>query len=365
MFAVVGAGSINSASAQGRGDFDRAIRQLWNLGDWDDDWDDDGWYGDNWDRRWRGDDDWYDDGWYADDGWYGDGWYRDGNGRWRNNGGRYYDDWGNQYQPMPGRSNSDGRYYVDPRGRNVRIDPGMPVGQQMLEFDHRALRNVGRTAAADFDGWLSQVPAGEVWRNHFELPALHETFASNRGTAPTVEERDSTRRIVGVFDEALRRTDLRSITSRNSFRTLHAVVQEFASPPEQRLLRQLSSSARVLHRSLGAFGTGATWQRYLAMPDRIVAAADRLPGQEIDREQFNQEELSKIVERYERVARSPEYRGIAALPEFQTTHERLLEFVDVLGGTAASTTAAEPEELTPPTPPPPPNSNPDEAAGDY
>jgi hypothetical protein len=90
----------------------------------------------------------------------------------------------------------------------------------------------------------------------------------------------------------------------------------------------LSLSARALNLSLGTFSTGVAWQRYLALPDGIIAAADRPAGDSERRPDFDPEELRQILERFDRVSSDQEYRSIASLPEFQETYDYLSELVD-------------------------------------
>jgi hypothetical protein len=59
--------------------------------------------------------------------------------------------------------------------------------------------------------------------------------------------------------------------------------------------------------------------------------------------------LDQIVVRYDLVSRNPEYAAIAALPEFQATHQRLTELViPPLQEPPPLPSAAVAEELPPP-----------------
>jgi hypothetical protein len=202
---------------------------------------------------------------------------------------------------------------------------------------------VARDATADFDRWLSGVPGGEVWRTHFETRAALDAVAPNVNGPLADGERETIARVLDVYDRGVERQDLRSITRTASFRASHAALQELALPTDERLVRQLSHSGRALHQSLGNFSTGATWQRFLALPDEIVAAADRPPSMEPRDWQFDTEQLETILEHYDRVTRNREYRPIADLPAFQATHERLATLVS-----QQATANAPPEPLPPP-----------------
>lgn len=228
---------------------------------------------------------------------------------------------------------SNGDYYSysgwpDGVPRNVRSTSRMPVGEELMEMDFPLLWDVARGAAVDFDRWLRTIPAGEVWRKHFETPALLELLAAKQGDPPSAADRQNMMRILGIFDRGVATSDLNDLTSQPSARTLQAALRELATPAEQRLLRQLSLNARMLNRTLGTFSTGVTWQRYLALPDEVVAAADRPAGEDEPGANFDSQELDQIVVRYDLVSRNPEYAAIAALPEFQATHQRLTDLLN-------------------------------------
>jgi hypothetical protein len=244
----------------------------------------------------------------------------------------------------------DGRSYAGRRGNGqyVRTSPGASATDELLHMDDRLLRSVARAASADFDRWLSGIPAGEVWRKHFESREIQEALASDVDALLTPAEREVTERILGIFDQAVANADLNEITSVPSARTLHAALRELATHPDQRLLRQLSMSARNLNRSLAAVNTGVSWQRYLALPDGVIAAADRPPGDAEPPQELDPLELGEILERYDNVARSPEYQAIASIPEFQATHRRLTEMVNPPPDAPPPVPTAVAEELPPP-----------------
>jgi hypothetical protein len=234
-----------------------------------------------------------------------------------------------------------------PGGRSFYYEGSSDI-DALSQVDYRTLRGVVRAAAAEFDRWLSGIPAGEVWRKHFDTRALQQLAASDVDAPPSADEREVIVRILGTFDDSVENPDLRQLTGRDSARALHIALRELTTPNDQRQIRQLSFSARSLNRSLAAFSTGVTWQRYLALPDGILAAADRPPGEAAPRQEFDAEELTQILERYDRVNGSQEYRAIAALPEFQATHQRLAAFVNPPAEQPPPLPSAVAEELPPP-----------------
>jgi len=237
------------------------------------------------------------------------------------------------FQYGPAGQGSYYSYYGRPYAGSRRVVGYVPgnfravAGDQLLQMDYQQLRSAALATSTEFNQWLSSIPAGEVWIKHFDVHSLEESLASTATGEPTAAERDVVVRVLGIFDRAVASTDMDDLTRTDSARRLHALLRELATSPDQRLMRQLSVNARSLNRVLGAFNTGVTWQRYLALPDGIIAAADRPPGEAERRPEFDAAELARIVDRFDVVSRSSDYSTIAALPEFQATHQRLRELV--------------------------------------
>ena len=101
-------------------------------------------------------------------------------------------------------------------------------------------------------------------------------------------------------------------------------------PPKLPILRQsLRTNALQLHALLDI-----TWQQYLALP-REVYEGDQSPSVE---------SLQRAQQNYSRVAQLPEYKSLAARPEFQATYEALQAFTHEL------TATTRPQLLLPPPP---------------
>jgi hypothetical protein len=207
--------------------------------------------------------------------------------------------------------------------QEVQPARGLSPEQELAEADDGALRRVGYESLVAFDGWLAQIPAGEMWRRHFGTRAGLELLSPNRDAARFPEDQATFAGMLATFDEAVENADLAAITQTDEFRRSRAALRELAAPSDERLVRQLSFRARNLNRSLARLNTGPKWQRYLALPDDIVAAADRpsditRPTRGVDRAA-----LVPVLERFEVVSRNPEFRSVAALPAFAATHEKL------------------------------------------
>ena len=84
----------------------------------------------------------------------------------------------------------------------------------------------------------------------------------------------------------------------------------------------------MLDRALEEFRTGDTWRKYLAMPESVFAddhAAEGAAPPTIDTTA-----LIELRERFDAVNENETYRGIARLPEFQTTRQRLAHISECL-----------------------------------
>jgi hypothetical protein len=118
---------------------------------------------------------------------------------------------------------------------------------------------------------------------------------------------------------------------------------DLAAMDDETLRRTLRLNAARLHQSLDRFNTGATWQRYLRLPEDWARASFMEPD-----EQY--ETLERILNRFRFVSTNPEYSMIARLPAFNAMQDVLNEMVSRL---ESSGTRGSAEEL----PVPPQNRN--------
>jgi hypothetical protein len=86
---------------------------------------------------------------------------------------------------------------------------------------------------------------------------------------------------------------------------------EPAAPSQQRQ-QDLHSQWSSLHRDLGKFPSGASWQEYLEVPPEVI------DGSEPKR-------FAEVLSRYDQVAGKFVFRSIARLASFQATHRLLAE----------------------------------------
>ena len=124
-----------------------------------------------------------------------------------------------------GRYESSGEFYDDGYYQRWNVGPprrwgyvqrmslsASPAAEELLQMDYLTLRRVARASSADFDRWLSGIPAGEVWRKHFESRSIQEQLAPDVDAPPTAEERQAILRIVDIFDRAVRTAELNDLT---------------------------------------------------------------------------------------------------------------------------------------------------------
>jgi hypothetical protein len=120
-------------------------------------------------------------------------------------------------------------------------------------------------------------------------------------------------------------------------------AQELAAMDADALRQSVRLAAERLHYRLNRFNTGYTWQRYLRVPDEVLA--DASSGDE----QY-QLAITNWLQRFRKISDEPQYRRIAELPEFVAMQALLSEAASrSIGSSSAS--AGRPEDLPPPTPP--------------
>jgi hypothetical protein len=241
-------------------------------------------------------------------------------------------------------TNPDGSSYVRAPFVGVYSPPKyhhriVPTPEELAELDWWMLRRVVHESAARLDATLSRFPTGDVWRRHFQTRELAGMQASQSEGAPTAEERAKLGELVAIYDAGAASADLRDVARLTDYHVLHGALRELSLPPEPRLRRQLATSARFFNRALDDIRTGESWQRYLALPESVFAG-------EVAEE--DKAALVKLRERFKAVNANETYRGIARLPDFQATRERLARYLELSATSLAKPPTA--EELPVPKP---------------
>jgi hypothetical protein len=120
-------------------------------------------------------------------------------------------------------------------------------------------------------------------------------------------------------------------------------AQELAAMDDDALRQSLRLAAERLHYRLNRFNTGYTWQRYLRIPDEVLAETSS------GDEQY-QLAMANWLQRFRNVSDDPQYRKIAELPEFVALQALLIEATSRPVG-SSSAAGGRVEDLPPPTPP--------------
>ena len=116
--------------------------------------------------------------------------------------------------------------------------------------------------------------------------------------------------------------------------------QALASMDDDALWRALRNASLRLNQRLSRFDTGATWQRYLRLPDELVT------GSTADAE-ARRAAAATLQQRFAEVVANPQYQRIANLPAFAAMQAVLTEMNARPAGSGTATRASA-EELPPP-----------------
>ncbi len=119
-------------------------------------------------------------------------------------------------------------------------------------------------------------------------------------------------------------------------------TQELAVMDDVALWQTLRLTADRLHERLGRFDTGASWQRYLRLPEEVLTES---PAGSHER----RDALTKLLERFRYVTTDRQYARIADLPAFAAMRAALTEVVSRPDSSPAAGDVPD-EEL--PMPPP-------------
>jgi len=122
----------------------------------------------------------------------------------------------------------------------------------------------------------------------------------------------------------------------------YATAADFAAMDADQLNQALRGISQSLHERLRRFDTADTWQRYLRFPD--AATDTTLPIGE------RTESLTKLLDRFHKVADDPQYSMIARLPEFVAMNAGINEALLRSDGSQIPTAGAANEDLPLPAP---------------
>jgi hypothetical protein len=124
-------------------------------------------------------------------------------------------------------------------------------------------------------------------------------------------------------------------------------ANDLANLDDAMLLETLLDISNRLDTRLARFKTGAGWQRYLRLPEEVLA-----PDNDQESLQARQEVLRETLSRFEQVANNSDFRVIASQPSFVAAQTVLREVVTRMDqeNAVTPTTSTEQEVLPVPEP---------------
>jgi hypothetical protein len=116
-------------------------------------------------------------------------------------------------------------------------------------------------------------------------------------------------------------------------------ASDLAAMNDEQLSQALRAIAQSLHNRLNRFDTGATWQRYLRLPEEAVVST---PSDE------RTAAVATLLDRFHKIAAEPQYSMIARLPAFIAMEAALNEALSrPKNGPTGAATATEDLPLPP------------------
>jgi hypothetical protein len=119
-------------------------------------------------------------------------------------------------------------------------------------------------------------------------------------------------------------------------------TQELAAMDDDAIWQLLRATADRLHERLARFDTGATWQRYLQLPEEALNDQFASPSERRDA-------LTQLLDRFRYVTSERQYAKISDLSAFATMRAVLTEVVSRSNASAAAVNVSD-EELPIPRP---------------
>jgi hypothetical protein len=219
----------------------------------------------------------------------------------------------------------------------------VPTPADCCQMSWRSLSQAVRESSAQLEKDLDHVASGTNWKTPLKTAEIAALVPKDVDAPPPEEVRQQLQEIAKIHSAQNNSPEFRNVANLRSFRVLQVVLAEYASPPEERLRRQLFVAAGDLNRALGRFDTGDTWKQYFTLAPGMALSADKT---EVKEPAPSETELAQLLERFDTVQTNEEYSKIARLPAFSTTRERLAAYL------AQSPTASSesPEELPAPRP---------------
>jgi hypothetical protein len=222
--------------------------------------------------------------------------------------------------------------------------PPLPSEKELSSFTNQQLQSFISWVARGFTKELGQYSGGDTWVKYFKLDSLRsiapqpprgqEMAAQQQQPTETISQRseDAIRDVVGRMDSIQKDNQYQTVTNTWGFKALHAALLEASRPPEDRAASVLRGQTEILNKALERVSTGDSWRRHLEIDSLQRLANEKDPGRD--------QNVDKIAEKFDRVARNPEYQAIVQLPGFEGVYSSLRTLTD--GREPASAAQREP-----------------------
>lgn len=261
------------------------------------------------------------------------------------------------FGPAPYRSMLPRPEYGRPDLGAAAAAPAFDAGA-IADADWRTLKEALGRASARLDRELNSLgPKAAGWKRYLHVETLGEqTRPDNR--PPSDERAGQLQQALTAFDTTASTERFAQIAALRGFDATRRVLAELLADPLPRQRRLLALSIRDLHRDLLTLGTGAEWNKYLALPAVAPAtggSGEPLPpggGDAAGAEPWDRTAWEQALMRFDAVSEDAAYDRIAQLASFQATRDSLAVCVELIHRYAPQEPDADSaaEELPPPAP---------------
>ena len=181
---------------------------------------------------------------------------------------------------VPQQQYSDPTTAPQQQYRSPSVEPP-PVGPaaaspaiDVAVMDWLALRRTIRAAEAELDRQLDQFRAAEDWRDALEIGTLQQLLAEDSNAPPANRTSDRLQQILDTYDRVSRNPTSQPVADLSGFQMIQSALRELLSSPLQRQRALLITAAGELNSSLNRMQNGATWVKYLRLPDSVYGTND-------------------------------------------------------------------------------------------
>ena len=202
-----------------------------------------------------------------------------------------------------------------PRSSYLNVAPGPtvtrdPVGGQV------------KKSAEALDQQLQRIAPKKGWQHYLALETLRSISpASDYPASENVV--DELQPILSTFQSVTSNKQYAVITQLPEFNVLSSSLREYLTPVRDRQRQELLFYLELLKEELRTYPNGERWVGYFILP------VETQPDTKDDQDPMSGKQLRNTLDRFEEIAKSPEYARVASLPAFQTAHSALVAFSEL------------------------------------